>query len=281
MKRPFPIPVVVLGPGSQPEEEPLLYLASPGQMSVFQPPVPREEASEAALAGAKQVLGTLVALMERDGFEVGATRLSLLDLDAETLGQVNELLGSGEVSAVIRTDPVIHVQESAFAGVWRVQSVDESGVRVSDEVETGPIAQAVLDALGGHVPASREVTPPPATAMNGPAILRELQDVSASYRDGDEAHVVNFTLLPVTPEDLEYLDGQLKRGPVTILSRGYGNCRVTATGLPHVWWVQYFNSMDTLILNTIEVVAVPAVALAGAEDFTDSISRLRQWLETV
>jgi hydrogenase-1 operon protein HyaF len=280
MSRPFPIPVVALGPGSQPVGEPLQYIAAPGEMSVFHPPVRREGASEAAIAGAKRLLSELVLRMERDGFH-GGTRLSLVGLDQETVGQVNEMLGFGEVSAVIRTDPVVHIQESAFAGVWRVQSLDEHGVIASDDVEAGPIARAVFGALGSRAVREPRFEPAMPNLMNGPAILRELQHAATSYRDGDDAHVVNFTLLPVTQEDLEYIDAHLGRGCVTILSRGYGNCRITATAVPRVWWVQYFNSMDKLILNTIEVVTVPAVALAGAEDFTDSIARLRQCLETV
>jgi hydrogenase-1 operon protein HyaF len=45
MSRPFPIPVVALGPGSQPVDEPLQYIAAPGEMTVFRPPMPREGGS--------------------------------------------------------------------------------------------------------------------------------------------------------------------------------------------------------------------------------------------
>ena len=48
-----------------------------------------------------------------------------------------------------------------------------------------------------------------------------------------------------------------------------------------VWRVQYFNSMQTLILDTLEVVDVPEVALAAPEDLADSKERLGelvQWM---
>jgi hydrogenase-1 operon protein HyaF len=45
-----------------------------------------------------------------------------------------------------------------------------------------------------------------------------------------------------------------------------------------VWWVQYFNSMDQIILNTLEVADVPEVALVASDDFQDSIERLAEWL---
>jgi hydrogenase-1 operon protein HyaF len=46
-----------------------------------------------------------------------------------------------------------------------------------------------------------------------------------------------------------------------------------------VWWVQYFNSQDMNILNTLEVVDVPAVACAAQEDINDSADRLSEILE--
>jgi hydrogenase-1 operon protein HyaF len=116
--------------------------------------------------------------------------------------------------------------------------------------------------------------------INAPSLLTELVDASARGPQA-QAHVVNLTLLPVTPEDIAWLVGALEVGPVTLLSRGYGNCRITSTRLRHTWWVQYFNSMDHLILNTIEVAQVPEVALAAAEDFADSTERLGEWLTTL
>ena len=95
------------------------------------------------------------------------------------------------------------------------------------------------------------------------SVLTEIVGKARAYKAGDAAHVVNLTLLPMSPEDMECLPLTLGVGAVTILSRGYGNCRITSTRLPNVWWVQYFNSMDTLILNTIEVSDVPEVALAS------------------
>ncbi|MGL1701369.1 hydrogenase expression/formation C-terminal domain-containing protein, partial [Vibrio parahaemolyticus] len=45
----------------------------------------------------------------------------------------------------------------------------------------------------------------------------------------------------------------LGRGSLIVLSRGYGNCRVTNTGTRNVWWARFYNSQDALILNTIEI----------------------------
>jgi hydrogenase-1 operon protein HyaF len=95
------------------------------------------------------------------------------------------------------------------------------------------------------------------------------------------AHVVNLSLLPHSPQDLDWLSEALGEGAVTILSRGYGNCRVTACAQAQVWKVQFFNSMDTLILDTYEVCEMPEVALAADVDLADSATRIRQVIEAI
>ena len=110
-------------------------------------------------------------------------------------------------------------------------------------------------------------------------MLVEVADKAARHQAGAAPHVVNLTLLPQTEDDLGFLDASLGKGRVTILSRGYGNCRITATAVRHVWWVQYFNSQDALVLNTIEVGDVPSVACAAPEDLADSALRLEEILE--
>jgi hydrogenase-1 operon protein HyaF len=207
--------------------------------------------------------------------------MSLLGEDPDTMVEINELLGQGEVSVLIDGGRQIRVQESAFAGVWRIQASREDGSLVMDEIEAGAMPRIVAQSLAAQAGQVPVAVTPPANLMNAPALMNELHDQSARYRPGKAAHVVNLTLLPVTAEDLEYIGECLGRGNVSILSRGYGNCRITATALPHTWWVQYFNSMDQLILNTLEVGDVPDVALAAKEDYEDSIERLREWIITL
>lgn len=43
--------------------------------------------------------------------------------------------------------------------------------------------------------------------------------------------------------------------------------------------MRYYNSQDTLILNSLEVAKVPDVAMASIEDIHDSIERLKEILE--
>jgi hydrogenase-1 operon protein HyaF len=279
--KPFPIPIVAIGPGSQPDEEPLNYIASPGEMAVFRRPAPRAPASAEAIAGARELLGELLQRMAGSAGGVQRCCLSLLDVDPQVVAEVNELLGHGEVSVLLAPPWSAHIQESAFPGIWRTQVYGPGRALLVDDVEAGPFPRIVSEALANATAPARVPGVPGPEVMNAPALLAELQAASAACRPGSEAHIINLTLLPVTPEDLEWLAGELGWGPVTILSRGYGNCRITATALPHTWWVQYFNSTDQLILNTLEVVDVPVAALAADEDVLESMGRLSEWLGTL
>lgn len=278
--KPFPVPVV--GAGSQPDEAPLDYLAAPGPMATFRAPLPRGPVSAAALAGAHASLHALVTEMSRTPF--GAPSMPNLDLtrlDPGVVQQINELLGEGEVACRTRFQQDLRIQETAFAGVWRVQGWRDDRSIAIDEVDTGPFPRRVMALLAAHQSARPPEMAAPAGIMNGASLLHEVRERASALAPGDPVHVVNLTLLPVNDQDLAYLQAQLGEGPVDVLSRGYGNCRIRSTAIPRVWWVQYFNSMDQIILNTIEVVDLPEVALAAAQDYEDSRLRLVEWLTTL
>lgn len=270
----FHLPPVGFGPGSQPEEgETLEYMQMPDGMRTYSAHTP-----DVGDPGA--VMPTLTLLAEiADAAGVAArgrgAAFDLTGLDAANRRLLDEIMGQGEVSMKIRGQPSLSVQESVFAGVWRVVG---EGV---DRIEVGPVPAAATAAPCAPRRAALGAAHPRGTGVvNAPAIHSELADKAANSAE-TEPHVVNLTLLPHTEEDLLWLDAALGEGAVTILSRGYGNCRITATALAPVWRVQFFNSMDTLILDTFEVTPIPEVALAASEDLADSADRLREVLEAI
>lgn len=274
----------VIGPGSQPEEDAPLEYLSPGEMATFRAPRVPEVVSAPALAAARAALSGLhERLRAWELLSPGAPELDLRGLAPAALDLVNTSLGEGEVSVLVKGPRAVEAQETAFAGVWRVRERGPDGAVASDRVEAGAMPAAVRTALAAAArdAAPRELPPEIPGLMNAPAVAREILDRSARHVPGRPAHVLNFTLLPMTPEDLAWLAAALGEGPVTLLSRGYGNCRISSTAVPHVFWVKYYNSMDTLILDTIEVVDVPEAALAAREDLEDSTARLGEWLASL
>ncbi|HSD53253.1 MAG TPA: hydrogenase expression/formation C-terminal domain-containing protein [Burkholderiales bacterium] len=275
--KPFSIPVRTIGPGSQPQEaEPLDILPLPTGMGTFRMPAVPESADRAAMARARDVIASLLErLAAGDGMNGAHPRLDVTRLDDAALDILNQVLGEGEVSIKLQGGRGVRIQESLFAGVWRVQRLDSDGRLHHDEIEVCPIPGLVREVAAGGATGLCAVDLP-AGAMNSPALLTEIREWTRRYRPGQPAHVVNLTLLPLSPEDHRVLEQALPVGAVAVMSRGFGNCRITSTTAPHVWRVQYFNNMQTLILNTIEIVDVPEVAIAAADDLADTRERLME-----
>lgn len=275
----FPIPVRMTGAGSHVEEEELQYLDVPRDMRTFEMPSVPETADSVALAAARDTLARLLAMMKE--WQPGAPNpvLDMRGVDAAAQVVANQVLGDGEVSIQVNGNRTLHVQESVFTGVWRVVELDGAGQLLADWLEAAPLPAAVLAAARDGGRESLMPVEIPAGAMNSPALLHELQAQLKTRRAGQPPHVVNLTLFPMTPEDHLVLERALPVGSVAIISRGFGNCRITSTAARNVWRVQYFNSMNTLILNTIEVVEVPEVALAAAEDLADTRDRLAELID--
>lgn len=274
----FQLPPMGFGPGSQPPEEDgseLAYMKMPQDMRSYTAKLPEVEVDE-ALTPALTLLAEISAASARVAAGADNELFDLTALDTENRALIAETMGHGEVSLRMHGIPAVAAQESVFAGIWVLQGADQ------DAIEVGPVpGLALRRAFEPRTPPQGNDAPRTPAVINAPPIYVELKDKSANFSPDNEAHVVNLSLLPHTEDDLAWLDLAMGVGSVDILSRGYGNCRVTATGLPHVWRVQFFNSMDTLILDTFEVTTLPEVALAAPEDLQDSAERVAEVLEAI
>jgi len=276
------ISLPIFGQGSQPAEQDgvaLEYLQMPQEMTTYAMPQISTDLNAQDLAQAHSILQQLQQNLA--AFPSISAPIELTQLDAGNRRFIDELLGEGEVSVICSGEQNIRIQESVLAGVWRLQQLNAQRQIVDDALEVGIIPQqlskSAFNGTAAQIDTGWAELPP--GVMNAPPLLTELNAKIAEYRPGGEVHTINLSLLPQTEQDLEFLAKRLGGGSVTILSRGYGNCRITATGTQHVWWVQYFNSEDTLILNTLEVSDVPSVACASPEDITDSCERLQEILK--
>ena len=274
----FHMPPSGFGPGSQPTSDDgveLEYMPLPSGMRTYSPHLP-DVGDRARASAGLALLGRVADAADRVAVGGAAESFDLTVLEPADLALIAETLGQGEVSLKIRARPSVAAQESVFAGVWVL-----TGIGIN-RIEVAPVPDmARTRAFAPDRPAIGVLARRKAGVVNAPAIFAELIDKSLSYAEGAAPHVVNLTLLPHTEEDLGWLDEALGQGSVTILSRGYGNCRVTATAQNRVWRVQFYNSMDTLILDTFEVTGMPEVALAAPEDLADSARRIREVLEAI
>ncbi len=270
--------IPVVGVGSQPEDDDTLnYLPMPSGMATFRPAILPEQDDLADYPHVHTLLQQVQALLD--------AQAGHLDLNAQPLAErrlLNQILSDGEVSILFDTGNGGHMecQETSLPGVWWHRTLDAQKNCVDETLEVGTIPQLVLQSTFATAAAHFNAVDSdlPTGIINAPGLLAELHAAIEQQRFG---HVINLSLLPLSPEDLAYITTTLGVGKTAILSRGYGNCRITATAIQNVWWVQYFNSTDTLILNTLEVVDVPLVACASAEDLADSRERLQEIREAL
>ncbi|MEQ9257664.1 MAG: hydrogenase expression/formation protein [Roseovarius sp.] len=274
----FNFPPMGFGPGSQPPEgdgQELEYMPMPQGMRAYSAHVPDVEADD-ALMPAMSLMKEIAAAADRVARGGENEVFDLAGLDAANRALVAETMGEGEVAIKVHDIPAVAVQESVFAGVWGLKAAGMDAI----EVGSAP-RRAFTRAFAPCKPATLTATAAIPGVVNALPILTELVDKSVARAGDDLPHVVNLTLLPHTEQDLAWLDLALGKGSVDILSRGYGNCRITATALDRVWRVQFFNSMDTLILDTFEVTDMPEVALAASEDLAESSARILEVLEAI
>jgi hydrogenase-1 operon protein HyaF len=278
------IPVVGVGPGTQPTEEDgaqLDYMILPDAMDTYTMPVIDSHEDGASLEAARTVLKDLLRALTSCRDHTLPTVLDITELDSDNRALIDQVLGDGEVSAVIAGNRPAQIQESVLAGIWRVQYLNDTRALTRDTIEVATVPGPIYPAAGTQRIFTGAVNPEqvPEGVINALPVIAELAEKSGNFRPGEETHVVNLTLLPQTEADISYLAEVLGQGNITILSRGYGNCRIASTASRNIWWVQYFNSQDSLILNTLEVTDVPLVACAAPEDIEDSIGRLREIME--
>jgi hydrogenase-1 operon protein HyaF len=239
----------------------------PAGVASWHPPQVARDEDVALLTGAKDALLTLLDAAKAYAEGGPAVVVDISHLDAANLDVIDQILGQGEVQAVVGAT---RVQEAVMPGLWRLNSDAAQALEVAD-------ISGIVRAFANTLPATLDIPAAlPEGSMNVGPVLVEIADAMTLVQPGSKEREINLTLLPMTPVDLNVLAETLGTGGLTILSRGYGNCRITACAARGVWRTSYFNSDDSMILDVVEVGDVPAAALAAREDVADAADRLEQ-----
>ncbi|MDR3504731.1 MAG: hydrogenase expression/formation protein [Acidocella sp.] len=250
---------------AMPEEGPD-YLPMPSSVAQYVPPLLPDdaelrEAGEIWLDRIEQALTV---------YKPGAPQvLDLREATPAALRFLREVLGSGEVSALAMGKPDLQVEETIFAGLWRVRG---EGV---DYLEVGDVPQVLRQRAAAPAMALPDPETIPDDVINAPHVLAEIVARSAHFLATGERHNFNLDLVPMSDADLSWLVRTLGEGDVVIISAGYGSCRIRSTHLAATWWVQFSNASNQLILNSLDVAEIPAVACAALDDIADSAKRIR------
>jgi len=250
----------------------------PRDMTSYDAPLMPEPTSVEHLEGAREAMSWLQKQLANYSEYDENPCANISALDDQNRELVNQILGEGENCVTYSGEMTASVQESVLAGVWRSLYFDDKNNIFADMIEVGAVPTLVSASFENTQPVDTSEDDGSADVPNAMPILVELADRCDLYEGNGNKHTINLTLLPLSLDELEYLDGRLGRGPVDILSRAYGKCQVISTMAANVWWVRFYNSMGTLILNSLEISAVPDVVAAAPEDLADSAERLSQIL---
>lgn len=246
------------------------YLPLPKSVAMYTPPrLPEDPQLREAGQGWIERIATALETYNIDGPG------QLIDLSEVTRDErrfLDEILKGGEVSALALGEPLVQIEETIFTGLWRIRGEAQAGLDMLEVADIPTLLRARAKAGPLTLPAAAAI---PDYAVNAPHVLAELLARSAEYAATGRTHMINLDLVPMSDQELSWLVASLGEGPVVIISSGYGACRIRSTNLAGVWWVQYANASDALMLNSLEVTAVPAVACAAQDDIADSAARLR------
>lgn len=271
-----PIPAIQLPPGKLEPEEQLDYLPLPKEMHTFELPVFPEIGDLDTYQQAIKALDEVQALLHAASPEKVA-RLSLNHLTSDEMTLMQELLGEGEVAIQFQNPTLPEIQETRLTGVWWARQKQDK--QWQQWLEVAAIPEAVTQHTFNRASRPQVELQGEAAHCNAAPLITEVLEASLQLEKGETGgsdKVINLSLLPFTAEDHQVLASHLGIGETLVLSRGYGNCRITSTATPWVWRVQYFNNTDQLILDTLEVTRVPEVACAAQEDLEDSAERLQE-----
>jgi len=219
--------------------------------------------------------------------DTASPAIALHTLPSASVTQLQQLLGEGEVSAraVTSDGAQLAIQESSLPGIWRVVLSEADGACIYDQLYVGALPAALLEVAHSDFAARgtellHATGRYPQDVNIAPGLLAELR---AHWRalTLSVPHIINLTSLPLTAADEAELERELGQGSVQILARGYGNSRVRSTLRPYTWRVQYYNTEDREILNTIEICDVPEIACAAPQDLKASVLRLSELVSWV
>jgi hydrogenase-1 operon protein HyaF len=240
----------------------------------------RAEDLIAACPRVRKMLPEIVSALETQAEQAPGRLFDLTDFSADEILLIEQVIGEGEVAGVVTLPDGVgaQIQESVMAGLWRVRFTDPAGKLFADYLEVSSLPEiARRAALANCQPL--DVGEPPVGAMNVMPLLAEIAGRAEAHQPGDATHTVTFSLLPMAPADMSHLQACLGPGAVRLVSKGYGSCRILSTATKNVWSVQFFNAMDEIVLDTLEIGDAPGAACAAAEDFRDSALRLREMEE--
>lgn len=110
---------------------------------------------------------------------------------------------------------------------------------------------------------------------NAHALLHEIVNLLEQLLENDSPSHIDLQAIPLSGEDLELLAETLGEGEMNAEVYDLGVTRVSATGIPGVWWVVQLDESEQMIGEFIEINYCPEVLIAPTEDIREGREALK------
>lgn len=114
--------------------------------------------------------------------------------------------------------------------------------------------------------------------MNAIPVLNEVRHALAALSERGETRTLNILNFPLTNDDSRLLDETLGRGDLKITYDGMEHTFWQESKIAGVWWGEYRNADNHVVLRTIEIAEFPALARSQADDIEDGLRHLDEAL---
>ncbi len=202
-----------------------------------------------------------------------------LPAEVELAAPVAELFPA--TSLQIRVDPrgatregTWTLREARLGGLWIAQEHKEGGTIIRQALYLGPCPQRVASSAAAASSARVAALDAPAPGLTG--MWRQLHQGSAAPGRRTPWRAYNLSQIDLDAADRNALDLALGQGPVSGSLDGLHLTRVRSTSLPRVWRVQYLSAAGHLLLDTLEIGALPECFTRLPEDLAASVAALRR-----
>lgn len=115
----------------------------------------------------------------------------------------------------------------------------------------------------------------PSSGDNAHALLHEIVKLLEQLLEQDQPSHIDLQAIPLSSEDLEILAETLGEGDINAEVFDYGVTRISATGIPGVWWVVQLDEAEQILGEFIEINYSPEAMIAASEDIREGREALK------
>jgi hypothetical protein len=116
--------------------------------------------------------------------------------------------------------------------------------------------------------------------INTLGLLNEIATALETLKTTGQEQILYLTHPPLTEEDEDFLREALGSGRITIVSNDGNITAWRLTSIPCVWWGEYRDEIERVVLKAIEIAPIPHLATCPRDDIDEGIAKLKSIQES-